>query len=529
MRHWLAFALQRAPELWLRTGQHLMLTGVSTGAAVLIGMPLGIWVATHPRSKGPVMSVVGILQTIPSLAMLVLLLALFNQIGVLPAMVALTLYALLPIVRNTATGLEEVAPELIEAASGLGFTRTQELVWVRLPLATPVILAGIRTAAVIGVGIATLSAFIGAGGLGEFINRGLALSDIDLILLGAIPAGLLALAVDFTLAGTQWGLTPATTSAARASKWRRGLRPLAVASPLALVALGVAAYASGGSSTGGATITIGSKNFTEQLVLGELMAQTIEDHTDLTVIRRFDLGGTMICHGALVNGEIDMYPEYTGTALTAILGDSVIRDPATVLRIVRQAYAARFDATWLAPFGFSNSYVVAVRADEARRHHWQKISDLLPDASNLRVGMTAEFAERPDGLPGFEARYGLHFAKERDLDPSILYQAVSQGEVDLVFAFATDARIEQYHLRILDDDRHYFPPYQAAPVVRTATLKAHPEVRRSLALLAGVLADTTMRRLNYEVDVDGLSPAAVARRFLARTGIARSDARARAR
>ncbi len=527
MRHWLAFALQRAPELWLRTGQHLVLTGVSTGAAVLIGMPLGIWVATHRRVKGPVMGAVGMLQTIPSLAMLVLLLALLNRIGVVPALVALTLYALLPIVRNTATGLEEVAPELVEAARGLGFTRTQELLWVRLPLATPVVLAGIRTAAVIGVGIATLSAFIGAGGLGEFINRGLALSDTDLILLGAIPAGLLALAVDFTLAATQWGLTRPTTSAARASKWRRALRPLAVASPLTLVALGVAAHVSSGPSTGG-TITIGTKNFTEQLVLGELMAQTIEAHTDLTVVRRFDLGGTMICHGALVNGEIDMYPEYTGTALTAILGDSVVRDPATVLRRVRKAYASRFDVTWLAPFGFNNSYVVAVRADEARRHGWRTVSDLVPDAADLSVGMTAEFAERPDGLRGFEKRYGLHFGKERDLDPSILYKAVSEREVDVVFAFATDARIEQHHLRILDDDRHYFPPYQAAPVVRTAALEAHPEVRSSLSLLAGALPDTTMRRLNYEVDVEGMSPAAVARRFLSHEGLARPAGRRKA-
>jgi len=512
--HWIAFAASRTSELWLRTGEHLMLTGLSTAAAVLVGLPLGVYVSMSRRAKGPVMSVVGILQTIPSLAMLVLLLALFNRIGAVPALVALTLYALLPIVRNTATGLEEVAPELIQAANGLGMSKVQELLWVRLPLATPVILAGIRTAAVIGVGIATLSAFIGAGGLGEFINRGLALADTDLILLGAVPAALLALAVDFSLAAMQWGLTRSRVSRSGGPSARtKVLRAAAVASPLSLVALGVFAYGSGGAEQG-PSIVIGSKNFTEQLILGELMAQTIEAHTDLTVDRRLNLGGTMICHSALLKGEIDLYPEYTGTALTAILGDSILRDPGQVMRKVRDAYASRFGLTWLLPFGFDNTYVVAVRAGEADRRGWNAVSDLIPDASDLRVGMTAEFAERPDGLTGLERRYGLRFAETRDLDPSILYQAAAEGQVDLVFAFATDARLQQYDLRVLKDDRGYFPPYQAAPVVRSSTLAVHPQLRSALAPLAGVLPDSVMRRLNYEVDVQGGSPADVAAKFL---------------
>ncbi len=520
MTHWLAFAASRASELWLRTGEHLMLTGVSTAAAVLVGLPLGVYVSMSRRAKGPVMSVVGILQTIPSLAMLVLLLALFNRIGAVPALVALTLYALLPIVRNTATGLEEVAPELIQAANGLGMSRAQELLWVRLPLATPVILAGIRTAAVIGVGIATLSAFIGAGGLGEFINRGLALADTDLILLGAVPAAVLALAVDFSLAVMQWGFTRSRESRASGRARTKILRVAAVASPLSLVALGVFAYGSGGAGQR-ASIVIGSKNFTEQLILGELMAQTIEARTDLSVERRLNLGGTMICHSALLKGEIDLYPEYTGTALTAILEDSVVRDPAQVLREVRSAYESRFGLTWLAPFGFDNTYVVAARADEADQRGWNVVSDLIPDASRLRVGMTAEFAERPDGLRGFEQRYGVRFAETRDLDPSILYQAAAEGQVDVVFAFATDARLRQYDLKVLTDDRGYFPPYQAAPVVRSGTLSAHPELRSALAPLAGALPDSVMRRLNYEADVQGESPAHVAAKFLSAQGVVR--------
>jgi len=190
-----AFLAARAPELWQKTLEHLVLTGASTGLAVLVGLPLGIWITRNAVARRPVLGASGIVQTIPSLAMLAFLLPLLG-IGVKPAIAALTLYALLPIVRNTYTGLSEVAPDILEAARGVGFTNRQQLLMVELPLAVPVIVAGVRTAAVIGVGIATLSAFIGAGGLGDFINRGLALNNTRLILLGAIPAALLALLVD---------------------------------------------------------------------------------------------------------------------------------------------------------------------------------------------------------------------------------------------------------------------------------------------------------------------------------------------
>ena len=202
------YVADRLPELWLRTGEHLILTGCSTSLAILIGIPVGILIFRNAWLRNPVMGAIGILQTIPSLAMLVFLLALLNKIGAAPALIALTLYALLPIVRNTLTGLEGVSPQLMEAARGIGMTEYQQLRMVRIPLATPVMIAGIRTAAVIGVGIATLSAFIGAGGLGQFINRGLALSDTKLILLGAVPAALLALIVDASLGAFEWALRP---------------------------------------------------------------------------------------------------------------------------------------------------------------------------------------------------------------------------------------------------------------------------------------------------------------------------------
>jgi len=321
---WTTFVVDHLPELWLRTVQHLVLTGISTGLAILIGVPLGILAFRTRWIRGPIVGTAGILQTIPSLAMLTLLLALLHKIGALPAIVALTLYALLPIVRNTLASMEGVPSEVMEAARGIGMTRWQQLRIVRLPLALPVIVAGIRTAAVAAVGIATLSAFIGAGGLGQFINRGLALADTRLILLGAVPAALLALVVDFAIGAANWSLDP------RRKRRRRSARAIAVRAAIVCLPLVVFVIGAAGYVKTRPDVTIGSKNFTEQLLLGHIMALVIEDRTDLTVDRRFCLGGTMICHGALVNGEIDLYAEYTGTGLTAVLHDEASADPDEV-------------------------------------------------------------------------------------------------------------------------------------------------------------------------------------------------------
>ncbi|HIJ19657.1 MAG TPA: glycine/betaine ABC transporter substrate-binding protein [Deltaproteobacteria bacterium] len=252
---------------------------------------------------------------------------------------------------------------------------------------------------------------------------------------------------------------------------------------------------------------IGTKNFTEQLILGELMAQMIEAKTPLRVERRFNLGGAMICHGALVNGEIDLYAEYTGTGLAATLKAPVISDPEKALHYVRKAYHERFSVRWLQPFGFNNTYAMTVRKDDAVQHQWHTISDLKDTASQLRAGFTAEFAERPDGYPGLSRVYDLEFLEVKDLDPAIMYQAIANREVDVICAFATDGRIAAYGLTPLQDDHGFFPPYQAAPVVRQQSLTAHPEVGDALSLLGDVLDNAAMQRLNFEVDGKKRSPA----------------------
>ena len=518
------FIVDRLPELWLRTGEHLMLTGVSSAAAMLIGIPVGILLFHRPWLRKATMGAIGVLQTIPSLAMLAFLLALLHRIGVLPAIIALTLYALLPIVRNTITGLQGVSAQVMEAAKGIGMTEGQQLRMVRIPLAAPFLVAGIRTAAVMGVGIATLSAFIGAGGLGQFINRGLALSNTRLILLGAVPAALLALLIDFTIGAFEWGLAPERRRAKKGS-FRRMLRSATRVLPVLLILAGIAVYVGGGairnhrSVSEVPTVVVGSKNFTEQLILGELMAQLIEEKTSLKVERRFNLGGTMICHKALADGEIDLYAEYTGTGLTAILKEPVIRDPEKALRHVRKAYQERFGIRWLIPFGFNNTYAVTVREDRARKNGWHKISDLKKDQSDIRAGFTAEFSERADGYPGLSNAYDLRFMEVKDLEPSMMYNAIANGEVDVICAFATDGRIEAYQLKPLQDDKDFFPPYYAAPVVREKCLKKNTALKKALLSLGGTLDDETMQRLNFQVDGKGLSPEEVANAFLKLKGL----------
>jgi osmoprotectant transport system permease protein len=454
------------------------------------------------------MSAIGILQTIPSLAMLALLLPFFG-IGVAPALVALILYALLPIVRNTLTGIENIAPEHIEAANALGLTEMQKLRIVVLPLALPTIVAGIRTAAVIGVGVATLATFIGAGGLGDFINRGLATNSTGLVLLGAIPAALLAILIDYLVHCLERWVSAGRRHPARKSTGHR--RFVLSAISLLLAALVISTWP---WTQRPEVVRVGSKNFTEQFVLAEIIAQLIEKYSDLSVERRFNLGSVVILHQAMLNNEIDIYPEYTGTAYRVIMKreDNPGADP--IYRRVRDHYRETYSFTWTPPFGFNDTYAIAVRSDFAREHGLKNISDLQEHAPDLNIGFVSEFFERPDGYEGLTGTYGLDFGDTTEMDMSLLYKAARNGEIDVLSGNTTDGRIPAYDLTILHDDRNYFPPYYAAPVVRMGLLESHPELTNILERIAGQIDEQTMQRLNFQVDEQGLSPRTVAMQFL---------------
>jgi osmoprotectant transport system substrate-binding protein len=265
---------------------------------------------------------------------------------------------------------------------------------------------------------------------------------------------------------------------------------------------------------------IGAKNFTEQVVLGELLAQEIEAKSNLKVERRFYLAGSYICHQALIAGRIDAYVEYTGTALTAILKQPLDRDPQRVLDTVRRLYASRYEVKATAPLGFENTFAMVIRGEDARRLHLSTLSDAAPYTPQWRLGVGYEFEQRPDGLPGLSAAYGLRFAEPpRTMDLGLLYRALNAHQVDMIAANSTDGPIQALGLTMLADDRHYFPPYQAVPLVREDTLERWPQMQPALDALAGKISADDMRAMNEAVDGQHRDPAEVVREFRAHKGL----------
>ena len=514
------FASRNLGELLTLTLEHLFLVAVSTGIAIAIGVPLGILLTRKPALSKPVLGFANIMQTVPSLALFGFLIPLniylfhvkiLGGIGARTAIVSLVLYALLPIIRNTFTGIRGVDPAIRDAGRGMGMTDWQLLSQVELPLALGVIIAGVRVATVICVGTATIAAAIDAGGLGRYIFRGLRANDNVLILAGAVPAALIAIAADLALGYFERTIQSGKRSAGAAKKF---LIP-----GILVVFVGiVVAYFAMGASAG--RIAVGSKDFTEQEILGEILAQAIEGKSRLEVARRFDLGGNL-AHEALVAGEIDLYVEYTGTALLAILKDPPLTNPAEVLRRVKAEYARRFQLEWTEPLGFNNTFAILVRGEDARKLKLKTISDAAKVSSQWRAGFGQDFMSRADGYPGFARAYGLRFAEIREMDLSLTYRALAEKQVDLIAGNSTDGLISRYGLVQLEDDRHYFPPYDAVPVVRRATLERHPEIRDILRQLGGILTVAEMRNLNYAVDGEKRQPREVAREFLERKGILR--------
>lgn len=263
------------------------------------------------------------------------------------------------------------------------------------------------------------------------------------------------------------------------------------------------------------SITIGSKDFGENIVIAEMLSQLVETHTDLKVNRKLNLGGTFVNFNAIKNNQIDIYPEYTGTGLTAHLKMDVVNDPDESYRIVSEEFVKQWDIVWLEPFGFNNTYTLAVTPEVYEKYGVETYSDLIPYAGELVFGAEHEFFDRQDGFDGLVEMYGLNFKGEpMKLNASLKYQAIGRGDMDVTDAFATDGPIKQYNLKILEDDLGFFPPYHAAPIVRKEVLDKHPELKSVLNMLAGKLDDATMTELNYLVDVEGKAVEQVAKEFL---------------
>jgi osmoprotectant transport system permease protein len=515
------FLQQNWPELLQHLREHLWLVFISTLIAVAIGIPTGILLTRRKSLRGPVLGIANVMQTIPSLALFGFLIPLpfIGGIGARTAIVALVLYSLLPIIRNTVTGIVGVDPNVREAAVAMGMTGTQVLWQVELPLAMSVIITGVRVALVIAIGVTTIAAAVGAGGLGVFIFRGIRQFDNNLLLAGAVPAALLALTADFGL-----GLLEDHFSLTRRRKATTASR-LKLGAAIVVVVLVIALFYSGWRSSGsetsspvaGARVVVGSKDFTESALLGEIVAQMLEGR-GVTVERKFELGGNLP-HDALLAGKIDLYPEYTGTSYTAILKHPPLSDPRTVYEQVKKEYAEKFNAVISGPVGFDNTFAILVRGAEARRLKLKTISDAVPYAPHWQAGFGQDFMSRADGAPGLAKAYGLVFKERpREMDLSLTYVALASGQVDMIAGNSTEGRIAALDLFQLEDDRHYFPPYEAVYIVRQDSWTRLPVVGEVLGKLAGAISTEEMRQLNYEVDANKRGQAEVVRDWIKRKG-----------
>lgn len=508
------FLRDYAPEILLRTGEHLVLVLISITLAILIGIPLGILITRKPKLARFILGFTNAIQTIPSLAIFGFLISLpfLGGIGKVPAIVALSLYALLPLVRNTYTGITGVEPAIREAARGMGMTDRQLLFQVEIPLALSVILAGVRVAMVSTVGIAMIAAAIGGGGLGIFVFRGLSTVNNQLILAGAIPAALIALVADFILGWLEKRLKPGEETKKGFSLpffLSIGLFTLLVVALFAIFQRQLPI------NLGEKEIIIGSKNFTEQVILGEIIAQQIEATTDLKVDRRFNLGGTFICHEAVKAGEIDGYVEYTGTAFTAILQQQPITDPQEVYQQVQNLYKQKFNLEVMESLGFENNFAMIIRREDAESLNIKTLSEAAKYTPQWIAGFGYEFIEREDGYPGLAKTYGLEFNQPpQEMDLGLIYRALAEKKIDLGAGNSTDGLIPVLDLYILEDDKRYFPPYEAVPVFNQRTLEKYPELSQAIAQLAGKISAEAMQQMNYQVDNQSRSVEHVVKQFL---------------
>ncbi|MTJ07848.1 glycine betaine ABC transporter substrate-binding protein [Anabaena sp. UHCC 0204] len=502
------FLFQYASEIILRSGEHLVLVIIAMTVAISIGLPVGIFITRQPKLASPILGLANAIQTIPSLAIFGFLISVpfLGGIGKTPAIFALTLYALLPIIRNTFIGINSINPAIKEAGVGMGMTDQQLLLQVEIPLALPVILAGVRVATVISVGIATIAAAIGGGGLGVFIFRGISTVNNELILAGAVPAAFIALSADFGLGLLEKNLTKQTEN--------KGKFNQQIGIILGIIGLIIAGLIAFNYQQKPATIIIGSKNFTEQVILGEILAQQIETHTKLKVDRRFNLGGTFIAHEAVKVGKIAGYVEYTGTAFTAVLKEKVITDPQLVYEKVKKEYQDQYKLTVMPSLGFENTFAMIIRGEDATKLQIKTLSEAAKYTPQMQAGFGYEFLERADGFPGLSKTYGLNFANIKQMELGLMYQALKEKQVDFIAANSTDGLIPVLNLVILEDDKKYFPPYQAVPIFNQEILQKYPELTDTINQLAGKISTTEIQKMNYQVDNQSQPVSEVVREWL---------------
>jgi len=470
-------------------GRHLLLTVTAIVLGIIISLPLGLAATRNSQLRFVLLLAASTIQTIPGLALLAFMVVLFSLFGFSAAIIALVMYSILPIMRNTVTGIEQVDASVVEAARGIGMTEDQILTRVQLPLAMPVIIAGIRTATVWTVGLATIATPVGATSLGNYIFSGLQTQNNAAIMLGCISAAALALLLD--------GLIALMELAASRRSLKLGVA--AIAALLMVIGIGLGPEASdwlGGEKRN--RIVVGAKGFTEQYILAEVVADTLRDAGFEVEIRQ-NLGST-VAFQALAKNDISCSIDYTGTIWTNHMHRDDNPGADAVLEQMDAELKSKYGIETVGALGFENAYALAMRGDHARALGITTIDDLAARAGRLVMGSDYEFYSRPEWFALRDA-YGLEFKDKKSFDPSLMYSAVAESEVDVISAFSTDGRIAAYDLAVLDDPRNALPPYDAV-LLCSPKASADSALLDALRPLIGAISDDAMREANKIVDVD---------------------------
>lgn len=490
------------------TVEHILISLLAISIASVLGIILGIIISEYRRFSGLILGTVNILYTIPSIALLGFFITI-TGVGNTTALIALIIYALLPIIRSTYTGIVNINPLIIEASEGMGSTKLQQLFKVKLPLALPVLMSGIRNMVTMTIALAGIASFVGAGGLGVAIYRGITTNNSAMTFLGSLLIAILALIFDFIL-----GIIEKRLTNHKRTKYKVNFKLII----LGLFIIIFGAYFSLNSKKD-KTINIATKPMTEGYILGQMLTELIEQDTDLKVNMTNGVGGgTSNIHPAMLKEEFDLYPEYTGTSWEAVLKKEGSYDESKFDELQKE-YKEKYNLEYVNLYGFNNTYGLAVNRDIAEKYNLKTYSDLAAVSNNLIFGAEYDFFEREDGYKELQKVYNVDFKKKIDMDIGLKYQAMKDKKIDVMVIFTTDGQLAISDVVVLEDDKKMYPSYRAGTVVRSEILSKYPELKAVLEKLNNILDDKTMADLNYQVESEGKKPEDVAREYLQEKGL----------
>lgn len=496
---------QRA-EILKSLYQHIEISFISLLIAMLIAIPVAILLRNHRRFGEIGLQIAGIIQTIPSLALLGLLIPIVG-IGTVPAVVALTMYAIMPLYQNTYSGLTNIDPNLEEAAVAFGLSKWKRLQRLEFPLALPMIISGIRIALVMIIGTATLAAFIGAGGLGDYIMLGIQQNNNYYLVIGGVLSALLA----FIFSGLLKYM-----GSSKKRIYTGGVVIL-------VLLLGL-----GGSKIYQAVkpqpvqITIAGKLGSEPEILMNMYKDLIQkDNPNTEITLKPNFGGTSFLYKALKRNQVDIYPEFTGTVLESLVkyDKKTPKDPKKIYHIAKDELATKENMRFLTPMKYENGYDLAVTKEFSEKYHVTKLSDLERVNDKVKAAFDPDFSNQADGYLGLKKKYNLDFAQVTRMEPTLRYKAIANKKVNLVDGYTTDPQVEQYNLVVLKDDKHFFPPYQGAPLMNEKFAKDNPGIVKSLNRLGGKISTEDMQDMNYQVTVKNKKASVVSHNYLVKKGL----------